>query len=162
MAARLRTAFPAVEVREAAASDVSGQTEFVVVLAEPGYSGMRERSYPDPSWETERITVQVERVDDVVAADRSVDFMKVDVEGAELQVFRGAFETLKRNRPVIAFEHGPGAAERYGTTPEDVWELLADGLDLRIYDMDAHAPLARAQFVELFASGSRWNYVARP
>lgn len=35
---------------------------------------------------------------------QKLDFMKVDVEGMELQVFQGAEETLKRFKPTIYFE----------------------------------------------------------
>lgn len=35
-----------------------------------------------------------------------IDFMKVDAEGHETSVFKGSVETLKRQRPVLIFEHG--------------------------------------------------------
>jgi len=43
----------------------------------------------------------------------NVDFIKIDVEGFETNVIKGAFETIRKYRPVILFEckeHG----ERYG------------------------------------------------
>ncbi len=54
---------------------------------------------------TTKITCQVKRLDDVVAAEKiSVDFIKVDVEGAELFVFQGALETLQRDQPIVFSE----------------------------------------------------------
>jgi FkbM family methyltransferase len=50
--------------------------------------------------------VEMKSVDDFVfgAALDSVDFMKVDVEGFELQVFQGALKTILKHRPTIIFE----------------------------------------------------------
>jgi FkbM family methyltransferase len=47
--------------------------------------------------------------------DRRIDFMKIDVEGWELPVIEGAYETIMSDRPVIIIEQKPhGNAERYG------------------------------------------------
>lgn len=45
-----------------------------------------------------------------------VDFVKIDCEGYELLVLRGAVETLQRCRPVVLVEQKPetGGADRYG------------------------------------------------
>ncbi|MBA4062522.1 MAG: hypothetical protein C0501_02225 [Isosphaera sp.] len=50
--------------------------------------------------------VPVETLDGLVArlALPRVDFVKVDVESMEWEVFRGAGETLRRHRPVVVFE----------------------------------------------------------
>lgn len=161
MAHSLRVNFPGVEVHEAALAAQAGEAEFVRVHDDPGYSGLRERDYP-AGFRTERIPVRVERLDDVLDPARPVGFVKIDVEGGELGVLQGGLEMLRRDRPVVAFEHGPGAADRYGTTPEQVWDLLAGEIGLRIFDMDGDGPLDRARFTEVFHSGRRWNYVARP
>jgi hypothetical protein len=52
--------------------------------------------------------------------------IKIDVEGAELLLIRGARETIAKNKPVIVFEHGLGGADSYGHTPEQVFDLLID------------------------------------
>src|SRR5262249_26220258 len=54
-----------------------------------------------------------------------VRLIKIDVEGAELQVLAGSIKTLSRDKPIIVFEHGLGAAEYYNTRPEQVFELLS-------------------------------------
>ena len=128
---------------------------------DPGYSGLRERAYP-AEYRTEKIPVELERLDDVLPPDYRPDLIKVDVEGAELQVFRGGLETLARARPVIVFEHGVGASDRYGTTPEAVHDLLAGEIGLHLFDLEATGPLSRDQFAELYASGTRWNWIALP
>ena len=52
------------------------------------------------------------RLDDIEYQD--VDFIKIDCEGTELLVLRGAEETIKRCRPCIMVEQKPGHAQRFG------------------------------------------------
>jgi FkbM family methyltransferase len=58
------------------------------------------------------ITVPVRTLDSFGFED--VDFLKIDVEGFELQVLKGASETLKRWKPTIIVEQKPGNGSRYG------------------------------------------------
>jgi FkbM family methyltransferase len=60
---------------------------------------------PWPADGTE-VAVPVETLDGLVArlALPRVDFVKIDVESMEWEVFRGAGETLRRHRPVVVFE----------------------------------------------------------
>ena len=44
---------------------------------------------------------------DNIVGSRTIDMMKVDVEGAEGRVFRGSEQTLKRCGPVLIFEFSP-------------------------------------------------------
>jgi FkbM family methyltransferase len=156
--ARLATEFPGVDVRHAAVSDSDGEAEFVVVPDQPSYSGLRERSY-DGEARTERITVPTVRLDTALPADFAPRFVKIDVEGAELQVLRGAVETLRRHRPVVWFEHGIGGADRYGTTPTDVHRVLVGEAGMRIFDADGVGPYSEADFEAVF-DRPMWCFVA--
>lgn len=160
--ASLRREFPQVDVREAALSDRNGTTSFIHVEHAPEYSGMRERTYPGAEDSPRRlITVRTERLDDSLPAGFHPSLIKIDVEGAELLVMRGALETLRRARPTIIFEHGIGASERYGYGPEDVHDLLCRELGMRIFDLDGQGPYSRQRFIDTFAAPI-WNFVAVP
>ena len=160
-AARLREAYPGVEVRQAALSDESGESEFAHVLADPGWSGLVARPTP-AGGRVETITVRTERLDEALPAGVAPAFVKIDVEGAEERVLRGALETLRRHRPVIAFEHGLGSADHYGTTPAAVHRLLAGELGYGLFGLDGDGPYDESRFGEIFATGERVNFAARP
>lgn len=154
---RLRRDFPQVDLHPCALSDAPGEAEFVYVPSAPGFSGLRERDYPgNPT--RERLRVELARLDDLLERERPVDLIKIDVEGAELQVLRGAQETLARHRPMILLEHGE-AASAYGTAPGDVHDVLA-GAGLRVFDLDGDGPFSRAEFEARVAAGRHWNWLA--
>lgn len=70
--------------------------------------------------------VQTETLDELLAAsgiDR-VDAMKIDVEGAEELVLRGATGCLTRHSPIVIFEFNPDTAGRLGLLPWGARDLL--------------------------------------
>jgi len=161
LAETLRERFPEVTLHNVALSDGAGTAEFVRVLDDRGYSGLAERPYPG-DYKTERIQVDVARLDDLVPEDVTPAFVKIDVEGAELATLRGAVKTLKRALPWVVFEHGPGTSAVFGATSVEVWDVLCDEVGLRVYDMDGRGPLGRADFDHIAATNTRWNWFARP
>lgn len=161
LAHRLRTEFPSVEVREAALSDRAGEREFAHVVNAAGWSGFVARPVP-AGGPVETITVRCEPLDQALREDVNPAFIKIDVEGAEEQVLLGAVETLVRHRPVVAFEHGLGSADYYGTTPARIHGLLAGQLGYRIYGLDGDGPYGADRFAEIYRRAERVNFVARP
>lgn len=54
-----------------------------------------------------------------------VDFIKIDVEGWEIEVLNAAAVILDRDHPDLLIEINRGALERQGFTPTDVYDILA-------------------------------------
>ncbi|WP_265529809.1 FkbM family methyltransferase [Sphingomicrobium marinum] len=86
-----------------------------------------------------KLVVPARRLDDLVAEASLAppDIIKIDIEGAELQFFEGARQTLTATKPVLIFECDRNA-QRFGHDIGDVieflrplgydkWTALADG-----------------------------------
>ena len=72
------------------------------------------------------VEVQVERLDDFVEREgiERVDAIKIDVEGAELKVIRGADKTIRRYKPILMVEIQAATLQAAGTTPEELFETI--------------------------------------
>ena len=169
MFAHLQTDFGAnrhVSLHNLALSENSGSVTFQHVVTNPGYSGLRKRRYDRDNEQVVEIHVQTARLDDIILRDVDIRFIKIDVEGAELGVLGGAVDTIRRCKPVIVFEHGLGAADYYGTTPEDVFDLLVLGCGLRCCTMEhwlanaGNKYLERTAFCDEFRSGRNYYFMA--
>jgi FkbM family methyltransferase len=80
----------------------------------------------DPLCGNEGEEVQTEALDKLLeekGIDR-VHAIKIDVEGAEELVLRGAIRCLTTNRPIVIFEFNPGCAARLGLSPYGARDLL--------------------------------------
>lgn len=105
---------------EAAVSDHIGVTTF---HQDPNGSGWGFLS-PDGATEVNTITI------DQITADLGltrVDFIKIDVEGGELAVLKGASATLEEHRSTVMFEVNPFCLWRYGRClPQDLFSWVRE------------------------------------
>ncbi|AMY12970.1 2-O-methyltransferase NoeI [Luteitalea pratensis] len=146
-----------------ALSNIKGVATFNYVTSNPAYSGLRQRRYPQEET-VAAIDVKTDLLDNLLPAHQRVDLIKIDVEGAELQVLEGAVRTLHRNRPVVVFEHGLGAADCYGTRPEQVYDLLTKEAGLAVSLMaswlNSEHPLTRDDFAREFDKSRNYYFIA--
>jgi len=54
-----------------------------------------------------------------------IDIIKIDVEGSEIALLRGAEETIRRFRPVLMVEVNPSTLKNFGKTPADLIQAIA-------------------------------------
>ncbi len=130
----LRKKFSDVAIIEAATAEQPGTALFYDAIDRPGFSGLtrpvdeaRVKSYRVESYE-----VRLVCLDDELAHYDRIDFIKIDVEGAELSTLRGADATLNRHRPGVLFECGTDVQlQRFGYKRVDLFDFFSE----RAYDV---------------------------
>ena len=106
-------------------------------------------------------TVEVEAVtiDDFCARHGiRPSLIKIDVEGAELEVLRGADAVLRRFRPLLLVELNPSALRDRGAAPEQLLDALA-GLGYETWEVGRRGLLAPFGAADLARPELRRGYV---
>ena len=149
-----------------ALSNEKGLSTFNYVVSNPAYSGFIKRRYDQPDEKEITITVKTDRLDDILDDSQQVSLIKIDVEGAELQVLRGARNIIERDKPIIIFEHGLGAADFYGTRPEEVYDVVCTdcGMSVSLLDdwLSNRRALSKEEFNDQFYKGLNYYFIAHP
>jgi FkbM family methyltransferase len=165
---KLKSRFPSTQITfsDLALSNETGVVPFNYVVSNTSYSGLRKRTYDRPDETDCTISVRTDRLDNVIPQGDHIDLIKVDVEGAELQVLQGAVATIKRCKPIVIFEHGLGAADSYGTRPGQIYDLLCGecGLEISLLQswLDSRKHLSRRGLEKQFDERMNFMFVAHP
>jgi FkbM family methyltransferase len=158
VAAELARRFPAVDCRRLALGAGAGEAEFCHFRKLEGWSGLRRSpEISDERGDPEYITVTVSTLDTELDG-RDPRVVKIDVEGAELEVLQGGQALLARARPLVVFEHVAPAAALYGSRSEGIWDLFAE-LGYEVFTVTGDGPLTRDRFA---AATTIVNWLARP
>ena len=145
-------------------SNEKGTSTFNHVITNPGYSGIKKRRYDKPNEKDTSITINIDLLDNVLPKDLKIDFIKIDVEGAEWLVMDGGKNMIKKYQPTIVFEHGIGGADIYGIRPEQVYTLLNQECGLEISTMknwlNEKKPFSKKEFIQQFDQQLNYYYIA--
>jgi FkbM family methyltransferase len=155
--------FTTADIYNYALSNTQGETSFYIIPDAPALSGLNRRETIRQGLPREEINVRTERLDALIPAETKIDFIKIDVEGAEGLVIAGATETIRRNRPFIVLEHGESSSMMLGTGSSEIYDMLVTqcGLEISLLpDWLAHRrPLTREEFL---SQKGCWYFLAHP
>ena len=113
--------FKQIEVIEKAVSNTSGTGEFLLAKYSGGHALATADAPPDLAG---KVTVDLVSIDDLIASEQiePPNFVKIDVEGAELDVLKGMTQTIKTYQPTVIYEVDDGDRAAY----ERKYQELAD------------------------------------
>lgn len=82
------------------------------------------RTYPS-KWCNESIEINSIRLENYFSNEEKIDFVKLDIEGAEYDALMGMKSIIKNNKELVVFtEFVPSSLEEHGTNPEDVLDFF--------------------------------------
>jgi FkbM family methyltransferase len=152
-----------VNLYNVALSNREGTSDFNYVTSNPSYSGLLRRDYDRANEKDAQIIVKTDLLDHCLPDEIKIDLIKIDVEGAEYLVLDGARETIRKWKPLIIFEHGLGASDKYGYGPSEIFHLL-DSLGMCISTLDsyqvANASLTLDEFKNQYFEKLNYYFIA--
>lgn len=118
---RRANGFQHLEIAMMAAGDANG----LLILNAGESNGTTASLSSNPDLLKNATLVPSIRLDNLIPRSRKIDFLKIDVEGAEKLALSGAMETLSSHRPIIVSEFSPLALPYFsGCTGEEYLGLL--------------------------------------
>lgn len=124
-----------VHLENVALSDKSGVSTFTFAQGCPEESGLRPRIYNVPqAADPTEINVRTAMLDEFIDEFWSINFIKMDIEGGEIDCLHGSSEILHKFRPLVSVEYGFQSYSVYGNTSSTLYEL-AKSHDYILYDI---------------------------
>lgn len=152
----LKERYTTVKIFPLALSDKKEEVTFSKVMNNLAWSGLKPQEYPWTA-DIENIHLQSDLMDNVIPGEQEIDFIKIDVEGAEFNVLTGAKNLIFNRQPTILFEHALIHNRQYNVTPEDVYDFFQES-EMMIYRCDLGLRYEKQQFVDIYYSSYQSNY----
>jgi FkbM family methyltransferase len=146
-----RNGLPNVLLFEGIVTSEQGQGTLNFVPGNEEYSSLAALSHPNAPRDSQHlVSVEQETLDALVARHNlRPAFVKIDVEGAEERVLRGADTLLRTHRPTLLSELDDRLLQPLGASARSVLELLA-GVRYRAFDARSGAELVASRLPEPF------------
>ncbi len=127
----IKQKFPEVDVHNLALGEKHETLKFYQNLSRPGFSGFG--NHASRMDKVIALNVGCEMLDNVIRVDRRYEFLKIDVEGAELLVLKGSREMIARDTPMIFFESSHDGAEKLGLKRDDLFAFFVSELRYDVF-----------------------------
>lgn len=156
-----------VSIQVEALGEYTGETQFFIPDTFKGAYGSIRR--PDIQENCQEINVPITTIDIFVTEQNitSMDMIKIDVEGNELNVLKGAQATLKTHQPIVLMEVSDRRTKVYNYRARELCDLLLDkGYELFVSqkrNMDGkpviipYVPPEYISYVDVFAVPPRFS-----
>jgi hypothetical protein len=126
----------------------------------PEESGLKQRVYNISDPILEKITVKVSTLDEECGGLPRIDFIKIDVEGGEIDCLTGAEKVLSVQRPIISVEYGSPSYSGYGNSWNTLFDLAARA-NYKLGDMFGNAVETREEWKEI-CDKAYWDFFMIP
>jgi len=148
-------------IPKAVSNETNNSQSFLVFPERPGVSGFERRSDAAGELSASEIQVETTTIDSYLDQLGPTRFIKLDVEGAELNALFGARAVINAHLPVIHIEAAYVSWDAFGYGPNELLAFCAD-FGYRIVDVIG-TPLDSFAAVDLsFTTPSVWDYVLLP
>jgi FkbM family methyltransferase len=129
----LKKKYPNAAIHCIALSETAGEVTFHYNKSQSGFSGLKAHTLDSKNEDVMCLTVPSAPLSDVLPDDYHLDFIKIDVEGAELIVLRSGLDRIQRDRPPILFECCRDSLELFGSTADEVYGFFDQLINYDIY-----------------------------
>jgi len=119
--------FTNVSLFNAALADSAAESQLFVNATDAGGTNRGTHSLRVQKGWRQSVTIPIETMllDEALQDAARLDVMKIDVEGAELLVLKGAQQLLARFKPIVAFESAEDSTTSFGHSTTDAKRFLA-------------------------------------
>jgi FkbM family methyltransferase len=150
---RTMNGFDRIHPHKMAVSDVVGEME--CVLPPDQNTGLGRMRAEDEIVTGNTEIVPTTTIDAFVSQQnlKRLDFIKVDVEGAESLVLKGGEDTIRRFRPTMMVEVNPGVLNNYGWTAEGLLQQIRElGYDIFYPALSGLQPLNDLSVIKIYTN----------
>lgn len=150
-----------VRIYEVALQDKKERTSFIHAVGTPEESGLKQRTYNFPERASpDEISVDADMLDSIAEHLPRLDYIKIDIEGAELLCLHGARDAIQRFKPIISVEYGQRGYGAYGFSSAELFEF-AEEQGLSLFDIFGHEIQTRETW-EAVCNTVYWDYFLVP
>lgn len=153
--------FTNVRLNQQGVGDVTSEMTLYVNPNAITYSSLRRTQ----EFLTDELCILVTTLDEYAHTQHiaKIGLIKLDVEGGELLVLKGAAKVLARDHPILIYEEFEGGYKKFGYTTRDVRQFLLD-LHYQLFAIAEHgsAPQLQELTLDSAANAGYQNVLARP
>jgi FkbM family methyltransferase len=158
----LKSRFPNSNIMNMALSDRNGSDNFYVANNEE-LSGLvaRELNTLPSGTEFTKIQVSLSTLDNALAVRKNIGLIKIDVEGNEFAVLKGAKDLIAKSRPCIYLEWGTNGPENFFVREDSIYDWSLEN-NYQVMTIDGQSITSHEEFLDSFYNWPIWNYLLTP